>query len=275
MTKQRATRTDLYSEVVTYTPALATEMLERGGHNRYLSSATVAKYAAIMKRGGWRADNGEAVKLDRQGVVKDGQHRLWAVVESGETVRMYTTFNVAEDCFDTLDTGKPRRGPDICSILGVKNYNLVASALTMCFREEEGDITSSRAPDNDMIEGLLERHPSVRQSVDNIMVARCKTRGQKGLFPYGLAAYLHYKFAQKDRVMADRFFWQMYTGDELKRADPVWNLRDRCLSDMVSTTKMPRIHKAALAVKAWNATRAGTSVKNLRWSDTEEFPAIK
>lgn len=262
------------SEVIRYTPELAKEILERNELNRYISWPTVHKYANIMKRQGWRSDNGAAIKIDRAGKLKDGQHRLLAVKEAGVPVHILTTFNVAEDCFDTIDCGKPRRTCDIISILNVPNYTTVSGALTLCYREECGNLASAAIPDNDMIEGLLERHAKLVDSVATVVEIRHQVRGLKGLFPQSLAAYLHYRFSQKDPEAATRFFEQLYTGEDLKKTNPVYRLREKFVADMASTTKLPRIYKMVYAIKAWNATRNGGTLGLLRWSSTEQFPAI-
>lgn len=262
------------SEVIRYTPELAKEILERNELNRYISWPTVRRYANIMKRQGWRSDNGEAIKIDREGNLRDGQHRLLAVIEAGVPVHILTTFNVATDCFDTIDCGKPRRACDIVSLLKVPNYTTVAGALTLCYREERGDLTSSFLPENDLIEELLQRHAKVVDSVATIIEIRGEARGLRGLFPQSVAGYLHYRFSEKAPDAATRFFEQLYTGEDLKKTDPVYRLREKFVADMASTTKLPRITKMAYAIKAWNATRKGAKIGLLRWSSTEQFPAI-
>lgn len=261
-------------EVVRYTPELAGEILERNEQNRYVSWPLVHKYANTMKRGGWRSDNGEAIKIDCSGKLKDGQHRLLAVKKAEVAVLIPTMFNVADDCFDTIDCGKPRRTPDILSILNVSNYTTVAGALTLCYREESGDLTSSYLPDNDLVADLLRRHPKLVDSVDIIIQIRHQVKGLKGLFPQSMAAFLHYQFSKKDPEAATRFFEKLYTGEDLKKADPVYKLREKFVADMASTTKLPRVTKMVYAIKAWNATRNGGTLGLLRWSSNEQFPVI-
>ena len=95
-------------EIIDITPEMASEMLERNKNNyRKISYETVRRYSEIMKRGGWRM-NSESIKLDRNGNVIDGQHRLAAIVKSGMTIKTAVVYNLDADTADVLDRGRPR-----------------------------------------------------------------------------------------------------------------------------------------------------------------------
>lgn len=64
---------------------MAETWLSRNSNNRNLRGQVIASYARDMKSGAWVL-NGETVKIASNGQLLDGQHRLNAVVESGQTV---------------------------------------------------------------------------------------------------------------------------------------------------------------------------------------------
>src|SRR5215472_19149766 len=92
---------------MTITPMLAQEWLDRGGANRHRNDKRVGVLAAAIRRGDWRL-TGDTIKLDEDGLIRDGQHRLAAIVDAGIDVQTLVVFGVAEDAFDVMDTGRPR-----------------------------------------------------------------------------------------------------------------------------------------------------------------------
>jgi hypothetical protein len=93
----------------------AFKYLEGNTHNRPVSQATVEKYADIMRKGGWLL-NGESIKFDWDGVLIDGQHRLFAVTEAEVEIALTIVRNLDPKAQETLDQGKPRRLNDILSL---------------------------------------------------------------------------------------------------------------------------------------------------------------
>src|SRR5439155_18773761 len=78
--------TDLDLEIMTITPELAKEWLDRGGTNRKVTRRRVEAMTAAIQRGEWQL-TGEAIKLDDEGRVRDGQNRLQAIARAGIPVR--------------------------------------------------------------------------------------------------------------------------------------------------------------------------------------------
>ncbi len=78
------------TQIVEVTPAQATTWLNANVHNRPLRSGVVERYSEVMKQGKWVLTH-QGVAFDEQGRLIDGQHRLFAIVESDCTVRMMVT----------------------------------------------------------------------------------------------------------------------------------------------------------------------------------------
>lgn len=97
------------------TPALAAKWLERNTRNRPLRDSVVLRYAADMRDGKWKV-TGDAIAFDTTGAVINGQHRLWAVLESGVTVKMLVVFDLDPDVVYVLDDHFKRRLTDIIHI---------------------------------------------------------------------------------------------------------------------------------------------------------------
>ena len=94
---------DLDLEIMTITPELAQEWLDRGGTNRKSTRRRIEAMTAAIQRGEWQL-TGEAIKLDNEGRVRDGQNRLHPIVQVGIPVRSVVAHSVNEDAFDVMDT---------------------------------------------------------------------------------------------------------------------------------------------------------------------------
>jgi hypothetical protein len=76
-------------DAITITPDEAKRLLEQDNRNfRKVSRGEVAKYINSMKEGKWRF-NGDSIALDASGLVKDGQHRLIACMESQIPMKVF------------------------------------------------------------------------------------------------------------------------------------------------------------------------------------------
>jgi hypothetical protein len=106
-----------YSLVMDVGPELAERWLSGNIHNRKLNNARVDRMVRDMKAGRWHLTH-QGVAFDPGSVLIDGQHRLWAVVLSGLTVRMRVFFNEPAENLEYIDTGTPRSDADVLTLTG-------------------------------------------------------------------------------------------------------------------------------------------------------------
>lgn len=119
------------------TPAKAREYLKFNTRNyRKLSRATVKTYAEDMKNGKWEL-NGEPICFSESGMLKDGQHRLAAVILSGKTVRMNVTRGVAEEV-TVYNVGKKRTNTDIARARGVDCDSVITAVANIIVNRFSG-----------------------------------------------------------------------------------------------------------------------------------------
>ena len=111
------------SKVITITPEMAKDMLERNmKNNRRVSKETVMRYARIMKAGGWNLTH-QGIAFDTNGKLIDGQHRLHAIVQANVPVELLVTNGVehiAGEAF-TIDAGLRRTTLNIMQISGIED----------------------------------------------------------------------------------------------------------------------------------------------------------
>lgn len=121
------------TEQIEVTPKLAMEWLEKNvKNNRSVSDEKVNQYASIMRAGGWHLTH-QGIAFSVNDEMIDGQHRMWALVQSGCTIPFMVTRGLPKDAIEAIDVGRVRKLYDIVSILGenrgVSSKHLVARAI--------------------------------------------------------------------------------------------------------------------------------------------------
>lgn len=71
------------------TPTHAKALLKTVQGNRRISYSAVDAYAEDMRNGKWDSQTGTAISIDEDGILRDGQHRLSAIVKSGCSIWMW------------------------------------------------------------------------------------------------------------------------------------------------------------------------------------------
>lgn len=115
--------------VVDVTPDKAREILaKQNTRNRSIRQTQVKKLATDILEDRWKLTS-QAISIDTNGVLIDGQHRLAAVVQSGKTVQMLFATDCAPDTFDVIDTGLGRTAADVVGLAGAKYGPLIAAGI--------------------------------------------------------------------------------------------------------------------------------------------------
>ena len=122
------------------TPARAQKYLNKNKLNRKLREGMVEKYAYDMKNGMWTQCVAPIVFYDT-GDIADGQHRLWAIIESDTAQSFYVMRNLKREDGFNIDTGAVRSVVDNAHIAG-RSENLTNALVSLARAIEEGDRAS-------------------------------------------------------------------------------------------------------------------------------------
>jgi hypothetical protein len=119
-------------EVVEVSPKKAREWLDnsRGQRQRPLKKTVVTRLSHAIDTDQWRLTH-QAIALDTNEIVIDGQHRLTAIANAGKTVPCLIAFESESETFDVIDTGTARSAADTISIAGYAQPNNVAAIARM------------------------------------------------------------------------------------------------------------------------------------------------
>jgi hypothetical protein len=253
------------TEIITLSPGMAESLLTRQIHNRPKCRARVAQYVNEIKDGRWGI-NGQGIIISAGGRMIDGQHRCYAVIESGISIKTMLVKGVSESAFDIIDQGRAR---GVADVLGVANSKMVASALRTMFRDHFG-ISLSHSVKVTPRQGreLLELHPKIVESASWV----AGHKALKAMLFTGAACYAHYKAGTIDASMRDTFFERLTDGIGLNARSPILALRNALIT--VTGRKHEETHQVALMIKAWRAFRDGRSVSFIRYSPgaSEAYP---
>lgn len=152
---------------VQVTPDMAARWLRSNGINRNLRMAKVNQYARDMAEGRWTLSNDD-VCFDTDGVLLNGQHRLTAVVRSGQTVLLGIKRNVPRSAMPNIDTGASRTASDVLRLEGESNGALLGAVVKQAILVDSGRIyqdTKAQGVSHGEILEWLETHPAIRDSV--------------------------------------------------------------------------------------------------------------
>lgn len=261
--------------IVEVTPDLAEKWLNQNSHNRNLRERAVLAYARDMKAGNW-TENGESIKFAKDGTLLDGQHRLWAIAESGVTVRMLVVTGLDRTDQETMDAGRKRSLADALHLRGETNAAILGSLLRRGLMWEQGLYRNSGTytPTNTECLTFLQEHPEIRESTQVASLLRKPSR-----LPASVIGLTHWLFSRIDTEDAAWFFDKLGTGANLDQYHPVWTLRRRAELADQGTGRVPEDMLLACVIKAWNAYRDGEEIKLLAFrpggANPEKFPLPK
>lgn len=277
--------------IITLSPAYAQQLLNTQksatltqiADNRAQVERYVNQLTEMIVENKWVL-NGETIKVDKDGVLRDGQHRCRAVIRAKKGIETYIVYGLTTTIFQTIDTGLPRRLGQMIDMYGVKYPNVWAACINLLLRWYDGSLRKpgTRSKKVCMSDALTSfegyRKKRLAESI-NI------TYRMGWLFPRGPAACLHYLFAQKSKNDADVFFEKVESGENLSRASKETSGIFWLRRQLVERAAKPKVAAKSeeyfpLFIRAWSAYRRNTVLTSLHYNwnkskkDQEAFPEI-
>jgi hypothetical protein len=250
---------NIIAEVVTITPAEATNWLRCNEHNRPVRKSHVNFLANEMKVGNWQV-NGQAIVIADNEQVLDGQHRLLAIIEAGIPIKTLVVYGITPEAFSTIDTGAVRSSSDALYLhfhdYAIGIVKAVATAVPWLKQLERGSLRTggSTKISNTEVIAYAQDHLSLFERAARLQSYPKDNRP----LPLGPGTALYEYFARRDEDKADKFFQDVYTGENLERTDVEWILRQSFAKDSQRVTAKLQMHiKVRMTIKAWNWRRRG------------------
>lgn len=219
-------KTEIFTEMVSLTPALAKQLLGNNPNNRSLKQGKLYQFISDIKEGNWQA-NGETIIISQDGRLNDGQHRCEAVIRADMAIPVLMVFGVTRQSRATVDQGVARTTADILSMDGVTNAATVSAALRMLLAWEAVDqqsIAQARRISTMQVRDRLAKDSSIVEEV-----SYCNAR-RVGFINASTAAFCHHVFARVHKDQANAFMKAILEGEGLQRGDPAHTVRNRLIS---------------------------------------------
>jgi hypothetical protein len=183
------------------TPEIAKTFLNTllPGQRRVRKSA-VTRYAEDMSAGRWLLTP-SPIAIGENGHLLDGQHRLWAVVESGVSVPMFVCYGVPNSAFGALDIGVTRSASDLTGgRMSNETIAMVRGALTLCspfqvYGVSARMVIDTAAKNSHVVKSIIAVTPSsLAASGNTLRMFTASTRSSllRGVPYYGLATVLSF-----------------------------------------------------------------------------------
>jgi len=260
-------RKDRWNVVCEISPEQAKSILEIQPSQRPVSQAHVnALVEEIVAKRFVRSNEG--IAFDEHGHLFDGQHRLWAVFESGFPIEALCCFGEPRSNFDRIGTVVRRRTTsDHLVMEGVvsdpNTGNLIGSAGRFLWSYDKNlnptQASLQKGWSNDAMRDVIAAHP-------DLLWFSHELRGVRMLFPRSATVALFTLMKEADPQKAMLFLSQVLHGEGLSSGDPALTLRNSSASTYIK--RGMRVEAAYKIVRAWNAFYDGRQIFKLYGSNS-------
>jgi hypothetical protein len=267
-------------EIVTLTPGMAAVLfMESNSFNRPMDIARARGYAADLRRGHFMAHH-QGIGFYADGVLGDGQHRLFAIAISKQTFDMPVYFGLLKRAVEVIDQPKQRNLGEYLTLQGVPEARIKSQLATEAMKWPYL-APGSRVPRfNNM-----EREEWVREhqrELDRAIQIAKKTTEAEGdvILPEKEAAYVALGLILAGMREAEiiTFVSELQVGAaSFPNAPPqmLWQILERA-SKKRQTDRKTVTEKVALSIKAAKHWQKHQSVAKLSWlgARKEHFPSL-
>jgi len=288
---------------VLVTPEIASHMLENNFHNRNVRQHRVDDYARQMQDGHWKK-SGNTISIGPDGRLLNGQHRLWAVVESGVTQQFVIVLEESNDIYEVFDTGLNRQAIDILKVKEItqgNQYKGIADKFLKYIKANNLDRTlnypvidlstyvrtnaagkpwNPKTPWQDRMSSQNETLRFVEEQVvslsDAVAVAgQFRREFKKGYVWYGAVMFIVQHFSPNAHRW-DEFNEGVITGANLEIDDPRHALRNYIWRNEPPKGIWTQQMFIGVGLSAWNKWIKKESAKQLRFSKSSlPMPMVK
>lgn len=177
-----------------------------------------------MERLEWKLSP-QGVSIAADGFLIDGQHRVTSVAVSGIPVPMKITYNVPDEVFPVVDTGKGRSAGDILAMLNIKNSTQIATVIRLLYNYDNYpnpmDWFTKSMTNEQIYKQLLENYITLPDAYNfaRSMYQSKQAKTYLSLTAMGAAQYII------TRAWPDGPIKEFWTNVQGRNIDPYWHGR--------------------------------------------------
>ena len=279
----------VFSGYVNFTMDRIDKVLENNTHNRKIGRKTQLPALCEAIEANLWDDNVAKINFDKDGVLSDGQHRLFGAQRAEKPIRCLVTFGLEKTAQLVTDRRGMRSLKDDLDIAGYKDtYRLAAIGRYVYAREVLGvsvyswltrSVKTRVTPDALILKFIGENSERILEMVKR--TGRMYEALRWLNIDKAIVNALVYEFDNISYEDATTFWFRLagvkaMSGED---GDPIDILQKRLKSNLgKGTSKIPKEAMAALIIKAWNLYEKGERVSKLQYtpggSYPEKFPEI-
>lgn len=250
-------------EIAQVTPEMASAWLGKNHGNRNQRPMKIDLYERDMREQRWLV-TGETIKFDWDGRLIDGQHRLEAVIGSGQTVTMLVVRNLDPAAQAVIDTNAKRSAADALGFRGVEAHrSIIATHAKIAVARANGHLryaldTAEPALTNGEVLDWYEKNPDVEFSAG--MASRA---AKKANTTPGALSYIFLTLSRVDANAAVQFLSDIENMRTDGEGDPKYTLIRALELQVSGRQRRSNAAQISLYFRAWNAWREGKRVKFL------------
>lgn len=235
----------------------------RFDNERTIHENKVRAFARDMIEGNWHF-TADTVRFTQEGRLMDGQHRLAAVVQSGQA-QWFPIVNLPEEVRAGIDTGSARTLGELLHMGNHVNGRVLAAIVrrVLIYRNGVQGTSGGRyLPTH--TEGVKFVNENREQLQDSAGFAFRLQRSRFPVSPSSIGA-AHFVCAKVNKEQADEVFERLVTGFGLTEKDPVAAYRNRAiLYEQRNRTNITADDAFRFAILTWNHVRDGNEVTRLQ-----------
>lgn len=242
--------TKIQTFVIECNPETALDILTLNdiGKNRLIDESQITEYVAEMKSGNF-PPNGDTVRIDWDYVLLDGQHRLWAIWESGKTMDIIIVTGLDPKTRAYMDIGKKRSASDICVIggFGTNNFAMAAAVKNILYYTKTGKVSSSlsnKNVPNRLVQDFIKKRTKASELNEWIEFGKkANTKVKNWLSPsqWAFVAFwldnMPFNNPEKSKKRVREFLLSFIEGDNLRKTDPILKLRNVFMNELKEIIK--------------------------------------
>jgi len=242
--------------------------------NRPIRQNEVNRIADAIRGNGYHSTT-TPLHFDTQGRLRNGEHRMWAVVNANEAATFLVVRNVTEDELHQIDIGATRTPADMLTMdkgVSKTRSKLLAAALVALYQYEKGEDPSRNfgSATNQELLAFFDLHPKMLDSVEYISTQPAVKR----LAPPRLMAFCHYIICRANPLLGPQFFDHLAQAIyQLGDKDAVYHLRERLTLAKESDRRVNKLELIEIValIKAWNRWVTNTPVQLLKWTHSDRI----
>lgn len=198
--------------------------------------------------------NGQTIGFGRDGLLQDGQNRLYASIDAQKPIDVLLVFGLNSEAIRGTDRGCVRTNSDhVMMMVGKEGKpTLYASASAFWHRFVNNKIPNRGfTPDADELDKIREERPGL---LDSLKFVHALMKEHKTVsIPTPMLAFYHYAMTEIDADKGNDFITRLITGERLSLNDPIMTLRTKTHDLSNGRTKIRSVEVQAFIHKCWNA----------------------